>query len=93
MQFASPSEGQMTCNETQELITALIDREPHESERALLEVHLRECGDCRSALATEKALKQAIRDSGAQLLAARCRAKSFRIRVSFRPKAISRIYQ
>lgn len=59
----------MTCGEAQELITALVDRELPEPERALLETHLHECSDCRTALAAERALKQAIRGTSAQLRA------------------------
>lgn len=59
----------MTCGEAEELITALVDGESRGAERALLEAHLHECADCRSALATERALKQAIRDSGTRLRA------------------------
>jgi anti-sigma factor (TIGR02949 family) len=59
----------MKCGEAQEFITALVDHELPEPERALLETHLHECADCRTALAAERALKQAIHSTGAQLRA------------------------
>jgi hypothetical protein len=59
----------MTCGEAQELITALVDGELHGAARALLETHLYECADCRTALAAGQALKQAIGGAGAQLRA------------------------
>jgi len=59
----------MTGGEAQEFITALVDHELPEPERALLETHLNECADCRTALAAERALKQAIHGTGAQLRA------------------------
>ena len=51
----------MTCDEAQELITALVDRELLDPERTSLESHLRECPDCRLAVEQEQFLKQAIR--------------------------------
>lgn len=59
----------MTCGEAQELITAVVDGELPEAERALLETHLHACADCRTALAAEQALKQAIHGTGALLRA------------------------
>jgi anti-sigma factor RsiW len=59
----------MTCGEAQELITAVVDGELPEPERASLETHLHDCADCRTALKAERALKQAIRGTGAQLRA------------------------
>jgi anti-sigma factor RsiW len=59
----------MTCGEAQELITALVDRELLDPERAALELHLRECAGCRLALEQEQALKQAIRVAGERIRA------------------------
>jgi putative zinc finger protein len=59
----------MTCGEAQEFITALVDHELPEPERALLETHLNECAECRTVFAAERDLKQAFRESGAQLRA------------------------
>jgi mycothiol system anti-sigma-R factor len=59
----------MTCGEAQELITALVDGELPEPERASLEIHLHACADCQTTLAEERTLKQAVRESGAQLRA------------------------
>jgi anti-sigma factor (TIGR02949 family) len=54
----------MTCDEAQELITALADQELFGPERSSLEAHLEECARCRLALDKERALKQAIREAG-----------------------------
>lgn len=59
----------MTCGEAQELITALVDGELAQPERAQLEAHLHECAGCRAALEAEQNTKQAIRAAGAQLRA------------------------
>ena len=59
----------MTCGEAQEFITALVDHELPEPERALLETHLHACADCQTALAAEQALKQAIHGTGELLRA------------------------
>ena len=40
----------MTCDEAQELITALVDQELLDPERPLLEMHLKECARCRFAV-------------------------------------------
>ena len=59
----------MTCDETRELITALTDRELADSERLLLDTHLKECARCRFVLEQEQALKRAVRAAGAALRA------------------------
>lgn len=51
----------MTCEEAQELITALVDRELLDPERGSLESHLQECPHCRFAVEQEQLLKQTIR--------------------------------
>jgi anti-sigma factor RsiW len=51
----------MTCEETQELITGLVDRELLDPERGSLESHLQECPRCRFAVEQEQLLKQTIR--------------------------------
>ncbi|HXV80020.1 MAG TPA: zf-HC2 domain-containing protein [Candidatus Binatia bacterium] len=59
----------MTCDEAKELITALVDQESLDPERSSLEVHMQECARCRSALAEERALKQATRAVGMSIRA------------------------
>jgi anti-sigma factor RsiW len=51
----------MTCEEAQELITALVDRELLDPERGSLESHLQQCPGCRFAVEEEQFLKQTIR--------------------------------
>lgn len=51
----------MNCDEAQELITALVDRELLDPERGSLEFHLQECPSCRFAVEQEQLLKQTIR--------------------------------
>ena len=51
----------MTCEEAQELITALVDRELLDPERGSLQSHLQECPRCRFAVEQEQLLKQTIR--------------------------------
>lgn len=51
----------MNCDEAQELITALVDREMLDPERGSLEFHLQECPSCRFAVEQEQLLKQTIR--------------------------------
>jgi anti-sigma factor (TIGR02949 family) len=51
----------MTCDDVQELITALVDRELADLERASLERHLEECPRCRHAMEEERALSRAVR--------------------------------
>jgi hypothetical protein len=57
----------MTCRETQQLITGLVDQELDQADRLLVEAHLKECPGCRIALEEERALKQKIRAAGEQL--------------------------
>jgi anti-sigma factor RsiW len=53
----------MTCEEAQELITALIDRELPDAERVSLDSHLRLCAHCQIVLEQEALLKQSIRET------------------------------
>jgi anti-sigma factor (TIGR02949 family) len=50
----------MTCEEAQELITALVDRELPDHERTSLESHLAECSHCRFAVEQEQLVKKLI---------------------------------
>ena len=59
----------MTCEEAQELITALADGELLDPERIPLESHLRECPRCQFAAARERLLKQAIRGCAERMCA------------------------
>lgn len=59
----------MTCEEAQELITALIDNELSDSERFSTESHLQDCVRCQFAHRQEQALKRAIRMAGIGLSA------------------------
>jgi anti-sigma factor RsiW len=61
----------MTCEEAQELITGLVDRELFDPERASLESHLQECPRCRFDLEREQLLKQTIRGSAERMSAPR----------------------
>jgi anti-sigma factor (TIGR02949 family) len=54
----------MTCDEAQQLITALVDGELLDTEQSALESHLKECEGCRITLEQERDLKQAIREAG-----------------------------
>lgn len=54
----------MTCEETQELITALIDNELSDAERPSIEGHLKACVSCQFVHRQEQALKRAIRIAG-----------------------------
>jgi anti-sigma factor (TIGR02949 family) len=51
----------MTCDEAQELITALVDRELADAERASLEEHLEACPRCRHAVEEERSLSRTVR--------------------------------
>ena len=57
----------MNCEETQEIITALVDNELDQRERSALEAHLNECSGCRLAFEDELALKQKIRQAGERM--------------------------
>jgi mycothiol system anti-sigma-R factor len=59
----------MTCDETQELITGLLDGELLDAERASLESHLQECPDCRLAVEQEKRVKRALHASAERVRA------------------------
>ena len=59
----------MTCEEAQELITGLVDRELLDPERTSLESHLQECPRCRFAVEQEQLLKQTIRGSAERMRA------------------------
>lgn len=54
----------MKCEEAREFITALIDGELTQRERADTESHLGECLRCRSAYERERAVKKQIRELG-----------------------------
>jgi mycothiol system anti-sigma-R factor len=51
----------VTCDEAQELITALVDGELADAERASLEKHLEECPRCRHAVEEERSLSRTVR--------------------------------
>ncbi len=57
----------MTCQEAQEIITALVDHELVNGERVRLEQHLAECADCRLALDDEQTVKNYLKDARVQL--------------------------
>ncbi len=59
----------MTCAEAEELVTALVDGELNDPERAALESHLRECAHCREVLEKEKLVRQKIRGHAENLSA------------------------
>jgi anti-sigma factor RsiW len=59
----------MTCEDAQELITALVDAELREPERSSLENHFKTCTRCRFAFAQEQGLKRAIYGAGTDLRA------------------------
>ena len=59
----------MNCEEARELVTALIDNQIFDSERPLIETHLKECAACRRAYEQERALKAEIHNLGTRLTA------------------------
>lgn len=59
----------MNCEKAEELITALVDGQLPETERAELEGHFKACTKCRFALAQERNLKKAIFAAGRELRA------------------------
>ncbi|HKY09920.1 MAG TPA: zf-HC2 domain-containing protein [Candidatus Binatia bacterium] len=61
----------MTCEEAQEFITALVDGELRDTDRASLESHLRGCPGCRAAVEQERLLKQTIRGRAERMSAPR----------------------
>ncbi len=50
----------MKCEEAQELITPLVDNELSHHERSSIEDHLKDCPECESIYAQEKALKREV---------------------------------
>ena len=59
----------MTCDEAQELITALVDQELRDPERSAVENHLGQCSNCRRVEEEERAVKREIRAAGDRLRA------------------------
>lgn len=59
----------MTCEETQELITAWVDQELAAPEQRALEAHLRQCAGCRMIAEQERRLKQTLRGRAERLRA------------------------
>jgi hypothetical protein len=59
----------MKCEQAEELISALIDNEATEPERAAAESHLRTCPNCRRAYEWGRALNSDIRAAGAGVVA------------------------
>ena len=59
----------MTCEEAQELITALVDRELANGERASLDSHLQSCPHCQTVLEQQELLKRTIRERTERLRA------------------------
>jgi mycothiol system anti-sigma-R factor len=57
----------MTCEEAQEYITALVDKELSGLEQSSIEGHLQECSGCRRLYETEMTVKQAVSTAGAEL--------------------------
>ncbi len=57
----------MKCEEAQELITALVDKQVSDDERSLIESHLKDCQSCRLVYEQEQALKREISAAGALL--------------------------
>lgn len=66
----------MKCEEAQELITALVDREISAPERGAIEEHFEGCPGCRLIYHNQLALKQAIRETGVGLKAPAALRKS-----------------
>ena len=59
----------MKCEDAQELITALVDKQVSDEERSLIESHLKDCQRCRFIYDQEQALKREIHAAGAHLSA------------------------
>jgi mycothiol system anti-sigma-R factor len=59
----------MTCEEAQELITALVDRELANGERASLDSHLQLCPHCKTILEQEELVKRTVRERAERLRA------------------------
>lgn len=58
----------MKCEEAQELITALVDKELSDPERSSIESHLKDCRRCQWAYEQERALKREIRMVGVSVI-------------------------
>jgi Putative zinc-finger len=59
----------MKCEQTQELITGLVDNQLSDLERSAIESHLEDCPRCEWAYAQERALKREIRKVAASVVA------------------------
>jgi mycothiol system anti-sigma-R factor len=59
----------VNCEDAPEFITALVDNEIPDSERALIENHLIDCARCRRAYEQEEALKAEIHKLGTTIRA------------------------
>ena len=57
----------MKCEEAQEFITALVDKQVSDEERSLIESHLKDCQSCQFSFEQERALKREISAAGARL--------------------------
>ncbi|MBI2363574.1 MAG: zf-HC2 domain-containing protein [Deltaproteobacteria bacterium] len=57
----------MKCEDAQELITALVDKQVSDQERSSIESHLKDCQRCRFIYEQEQALKREIGAAGARL--------------------------
>ena len=57
----------MKCEEAQELITALVDKELSDAERLTIEGHLKECARCQLVHQQEQVLKREIRMAAASV--------------------------
>ena len=59
----------MRCEETPELVSALVDNELSSEELAAIRSHMAECGDCRALYEQERALKRQVRSTAAHVAA------------------------
>jgi anti-sigma factor RsiW len=57
----------MKCEEAQELITALVDKQVFDEERSSIESHIKDCQRCQFIYEQEQALKREIGAAGARL--------------------------
>jgi len=57
----------MKCDEAEELITALVDKQVSDQERSSIESHLKDCQRCQFIYGQEQALKREISAAGARL--------------------------
>jgi mycothiol system anti-sigma-R factor len=65
------SDDTMRCEDAQELITAMVDKELPGGERSLIEAHFGQCATCAFAYAEERALKARTRRVAAEISAPR----------------------